>query len=458
MNRLMEIDRRWRGLLLRSVVLPLGDLAFGQRMMKRLRFLEQAQWWDPERLETARSAALRQLIQTAYDQVPFYRNLMLEKGLTPRDITTPEELRRMPIATKDLLRTGYPRLTTRNTGQRTYENRTSGSTGKNFIVLEDPATAGWHRASLMLAFEWSGWRIGEPQLQTGITYDRVGQKRLKDLLLGCYYVSAAALDDASLDRNLQTIEQHSIGSLWGYPSSIYLMALRAAKRGWNRPLKSVVTWGDNLYPGYRRAIETAFRTRVYDTYGCSEGIEVAAQCGYGSGYHTHALDVVVEYVDERGDPVAPGEPGNILLTRLHPGPMPLIRYQVGDIGIAGDQTPCPCGRGFDRMQSLEGRDTDAIVTPSGNRLIVHYFTGVMEHFTEIDSFQVRQESRESITLLVVPAGGFTPDTPKRIVAALQFRAPDLGIDVEVVRQIPIGPSGKRRFVISTVGRRQAGVR
>ena len=457
MNSLMEVDRRWRGLLLRSVVLPLGDVAFGQRMMQRLRFLEQAQWWDPERLETARSVALRQLIQTAYEQVPLYRNLMSQGGLTPRDITTPSELRRMPVATKDLLREGYPQAT-RKTGQKTYEKRTSGSTGKNFVVLEDPGTAGWHRASLMLAFEWSGWRIGEPQLQTGMTFDRGTQKRLKDLLLGCHYVSAAALDDASLDRNLQLIEQHSIRSLWGYPGSIYLMALRAAKRGWNRPLKSVVTWGDNLYPGYRRAIETAFRTQVYDTYGCAEGIEVAAQCGYGAGYHTHALDVIVEYVDERGDPVSQGQPGNILLTRLHAGPMPLIRYQVGDIGIAGDQSPCPCGRGFHRMQSVEGRDTDVIVTPSGNRLIVHYFTGVLEHFTEIDSFQVRQEGTESITLLVVPADGFTPDTPKRIVAALQFRAPDLSIDVEVVPEIPIGPSGKRRFVISTVGHGATAIR
>jgi phenylacetate-coenzyme A ligase PaaK-like adenylate-forming protein len=442
--------------LLRSILLPAGDIVFGQSMMRRLRFLEKMQWWNRERLEPLRNDLLREVIATAFNEVPFYRHLMEQAAVTPQDIREPEDLRRLPIVTKDLLRAGYPHETTRPTGQKTYEKRTSGSTGKNFVVLEDAATAGWYRASFMLALQWSGWQIGQPQLQTGMTFQRGLEKRLKDKLLGCYYVSAAALDDQSLDRSLEVLDRKSIDFIWGYPGSIHLLARRAVDCGWNRPIRSVVTWGDNLYQGYRRTIETAFRTRVFDTYGCAEGVQVAAQCGTGDHYHLHDLDTIVEFVDERGNPVPNDKPGLILLTRLHAGPMPLIRYQLGDVGIAGDLKPCPCGRGYRTMQSVQGRDTDIVVTPSGNRLIVHYFTGLLEHFSEIDSFQVRQDEVESITLLIVPTKAFGTDTTNRIKATLKgLNAPDLRIDVEVVNKIPVSPAGKRRFVVSTLARRDS---
>jgi phenylacetate-coenzyme A ligase PaaK-like adenylate-forming protein len=209
-----------------------------------------------------------------------------------------------------------------------------------------------------------------------------------------------------------------------------------------------VTWGDNLYHHYRKTIEDAFKTRVFDTYGCAEGMHVSAQCGAGGNYHVHTLDVIVEYLDDHGEPVSPSQPGNLILTRLYPGPMPLIRYKVGDVGIAGESHVCRCGRGYDVMQSIQGRDTDVVLTPSGNRLIVHFFTGILEYFEEIDSFQVVQEDPSSIILRVVPAGEFSNETRQRVIDALRRKGADLHIELELVKEIPLPPSGKRRFVIN----------
>src|SRR5262245_35845153 len=154
--------------LLRNAVLPVGDLAYKQKMMQRLRFLERAQWWDIARLHDHRDKSLAALMQVAYAEVPFYRNLMDQARLKPADITRPEDLRRLPIVTKDMLRAGYPHLTTRDTGLKTTEESSSGSTGKNFYVKEDLETAGWYRASFLLALGWAGWKFGEPHLQTGM--------------------------------------------------------------------------------------------------------------------------------------------------------------------------------------------------------------------------------------------------------------------------------------------------
>ena len=437
-----------RTLLLRNYLLPLGDRLFGQRMIARLKYLEKAQYWSREKILEQQAIALQQLIQVAYHEVPFYHNLMGNAGIKPKAIQSPDDLSKLPIVTKDMLREGYPEQTTRSTGQKTYQASTSGSTGKNFFVMEDAFTAGWYRASFMLTLEWAGWQIGEPHLQTGITPDRSFDRRLKDWLLGCHYVSAYIMDDRQIKKMFNIIKEKELNHVWGFPASLFYLAKYAKNRNWQRPLKSIVSWGDSLYPHYRQEIESIFQTPVFDTYGCAEGIQIAAQCEHGN-YHLHALDAVVEFLNDQGQPVPPGAVGNIVVTRLHPGPMPLIRYAIGDLGVPSAQVSCPCGRGFPLMESIQGRDADVITTPSGNRLIVHFFTGILEHFSEVDSFQVVQTSPDSIIVRLQPKNSLNEQILNQIRTALTEKgAAGLQINFEIVDEIPLPPTGKHRFVIN----------
>ena len=436
--------------LLRDYLLPVGDLFFGQRMMQRLKYLEKNQYLTSQQINAKQSLALQKLITVAYNEVPLYRNLMEARGIQPHHIQSAVDLPKIPIITKEMFRSAYPLGVTRKTGQKTYEAKTSGSTGENFVVLEDAYTAGWYRASFMLALEWSGWQIGEPHLQTGMTLTRSWDRRLKDRLLRCHYFSAYNLEDEHLDEILEEIEHHKLKYIWGYPGSLYYLAKQAQKVGWNQPLKAAVTWGDTLFPHYRNLIESVFKTKVYDTYGCAEGIQIAAQCEFGN-YHLHALDVVVEFLDDQAQPVKAGEIGNIVVTRLHPGPMPLIRYAIGDMGVPSNEESCPCGRGFPLMQSIQGRNAEIVTTPSGNRLIVHYFTGIMEHFSEVDSFQVVQTRTDQLIIKILPRSEPSEVLSSRIVSAIKQKgAEDLDILVEYVSEIPLPPTGKHRFVISQI--------
>jgi phenylacetate-CoA ligase len=444
-----------RSWVLRNLLLRPVDRALNQGMIRRLSFLEEAQWWDRDRINVWRNQQLQTLLKIAYQEVPFYRCLLDENRVKWEDIKTPAQLPRIPVVTKDMLGLQYPDRTTRSTGLKTYEACSSGSTGKNFRVREDSQTAGQYRASFMLALRWAGWQIGERHMQTGMTLDRSWDRRIKDSLLRCDYVSAYELDDHHLDAALALLDRKKIEHLWGYPGSLYFLAKRALQRGWNRPLRTLVTWGDNLFKHYRHTVEQAFGTRVFDTYGCAEGFQVAAQCGMDSNYHIHSLDVIAEFLDNDGFPVRAGELGNIVVTRLHPGPMPLIRYRVGDLGISRGDQECSCGRGFDLLASVQGRDTDVVVTPSGNRLIVHFFTGLLEGFQEIDCFQVLQEVIGSIVIRVVPSrpGSITSATEDRLIRVLrEHGANEINIVIEQVEEIATAPSGKRRFVISKVSR------
>jgi phenylacetate-CoA ligase len=447
--------RRSRAWLIRNLLLPSTDLVLGHPMMRRVRFLRQAQWWDVGRIRSVQCKLVQETIRTAYESTSFYRELMRGARLRPEDIRTPEDLRYIPAVTKQMLRDAYPHGVTRPVRQKCYETRTSGSTGTNFTVLEDANTAAWYRASFLLALEWAGWTVGEPHLQNGIAYPRSWQKRAKDFCVGCHYVSAYSLSDRDLDATLQILERKRIEHLWGYPGSLYTLARRAAQLGWNMPMKTVVTWGDILYPAYRRAIEAAFRATVRDTYGCGEGIQIAAQCGAEGGvYHRHDLDVIVDF-EAPASNWRGGEPAAVVLTRLHAGPMPLIRYRVGDLAVEGDRQPCTCGRGFSTLHSIQGRETDIITTPSGNRLIVHFFTGILEHFREIESFHAIQEEPGLLRVLIVPTGTLAPEGRRRIVDAIRNGgAGDMTIRLELVTEIPVPPSGKRRFVTSRVAAEQ----
>jgi phenylacetate-CoA ligase len=441
---------RFRGWLLQRFFVPSGSRILRDGLWERYGFLRNAQWWPREEIGAYQREALKRLVKVAYEEVPLYRDLFRSRGLRPGDFEDVEDLKLMPVVTKELLSENYPDRVSRMTSQRTYEARTSGSTGAALSVLKDGETTARHRASFLLALNWAGWVLGERHLQTGMTFPRGFVKRLKDLLFGCAYFSAFDLRERQLDRALLMLDGKKIRHLWGYPMSIRAIAERASSKGWNQPLKSVVVWGDKLDSGSRTLIENAFQCRVFDTYGCGEGFQIAAQCGCSGLYHTHDFDVVVEFADESGEPVQFGSHGELLVTRLHPGPMPFIRYRVGDLGIEGDQNQCPCGRELRTMTEVLGRSPDRVVTPDGNHLIVHFFTGIFEHVREILQFQVVQDEQDHLLIKIVPAAGYSDDVERFVVKRLKaIGAESMRIDFKIVKKIPLTESGKRRFVRRT---------
>ena len=101
------------------------------------------------------------------------------------------------------------------------------------------------------------------------------------------------------------------------------------------------------------------------------------------------------------------------------------------------------------LEDIQGRLTDVVVTPAGNRLIVHFFTGILEYFTEIDTFQVVQETADNLVLRILPTKTFSRETEAKVRTALVEKGlHGMKIDIEAVASIPLTPGGKRRFIIN----------
>ncbi|MDD2735984.1 MAG: AMP-binding protein [Desulfuromonadaceae bacterium] len=441
-----------RKLLLNSWFLKAADLLSRQQVMSYHSFFSQAQWWPREKQLSYQSDKLRNLLQVSVKEVSFYRNLYALHGIDVNLIKTVDDLHKLPIISKKDLKACYPDGCTRKTNWPVKEYFTSGSSGNPFATMVDNQTMSQARALMLLRANYSGWKQGDAVFQTGMSLQRGVVKKIKDLVFNTYYASAFDLSDARLDYYLDIIKQKNIKYLMGYPGSMFALANRAREVGLNLDISGVVTWGDNLFEHFRRCIEEQFHCRVTDTYGCGEGIQVAAQCPDGNNkYHIFMPHVIVEIVDDTGMLVPRGQLGNILLTCLEPGAMPLIRYNVGDVGRMCVVETCSCGRGYDILEKIEGRDSDIIHTPGGNKLIVHFFTGIFEYYPQIAKFRVHQSTIDELNIQIV----FQPNADENILEdirkeILEKGDKDLKINFDLLDDIAEGKNGKRRFVISDI--------
>jgi phenylacetate-CoA ligase len=199
----------------------------------------------------------------------------------------------------------------------------------------------------------------------------------------------------------------------------------------------------------RSTIEQCFRVPVYNRYGSREVGCVASECSRRSGLHLH-IDKIIEVLDlETGRPVF-DTPGRIVVTLLSNRALPLIRYDLGDIGILTHKR-CSCGVNTPVLEKVLGRSSDFILTPSGRLIHGEYFTHIFYGRRNIKQFQFVQESRIRYAVRIVANGELAVaelgDIRQEILAVLGSNA---DVRFEFQEHIPPLSSGKFRFTVSNV--------
>lgn len=433
--------------LLEHVALPVGDLLLRTEFMAELRRWRRIQHLPAAELDRLQRDGLRTLLAHASRAVPHYRDL----GVAPDDDPY-LWLRRFPILTKTDLREDGARLLTPGV-KHLVKVSSSGSSGVQSTLWCTPREISRAQAIQTLWWEWAGYRIGDTLLQTGITRDRGIAKRVKDRLLRTTYIPAFGLTDDEMAAVLGDPPQRGWRHFGGYASSLDAFARVAlARPEIEVGLDSAISWGDKLYPRHRRHLRDAFDAPVLDTYGAAEGFMIAAQRVAGSGdapYCVMSPHVVVELLDEHDEPVEPGELGRVVVTRLDAHTMPMIRFRLGDLAVApAEPAVIPGGPALPQLERIVGRETDVWVSPGGRTLTVHTFTGVMEHFEEIEQFSVIPHDN-SLTIEYLADGGFDPAVLDRAADALRDAVGErLTITWRRVEHVPDSPSGKPQIIRS----------
>lgn len=430
--------------LLERCLLPIGDALMGARYMANLRALRRCVKGGEQAIRAYRNEQLQAVLSAATARSPYYAQLGIAQRKDPE-----EWLRGFPVLEKATIRQEKDRLLTRPKAGL-IKNSTSGSTGVQTEVWVSKREQSAYRAAQTLWWEWAGYRIGYPILQTGLATSRSVEKRIKDFLFRTYYLFAFGLEQGQVNAALHWAAPKN-AVLGGYASSLYVLS-QMAEGATSTKFKTAISWGDKLFDHYRRNIERVFGCRVYETYGTGEGLMIAAQKDLPYMYIMEPC-VYLELLDEQGNPVQDGEIGQVVVTSLIHEAMPLIRYKPGDLAIRLPVGAYPPRRELclPLLQRVIGRETDIVRTPSGKRLIVHSFTGVLEYFPEIRQFCVVQENPEGVTIEYIPGEGFSEGVLEQVRERLALLIGEpFGLHFKAVAEIPPTPSGKPQIIISRI--------
>jgi len=437
----------------RSVIFPLAELSQGTHILKTLELLEDSQWRTPDEIRAFQESRLRELIQHSYTNVPYYRSTFDRLGLKPADINSVEDLQKLPVLSKDIIRRNFPdNMIASNIPRKGLTLcHSGGSTGEPLPYYQDRQAISWRFACLFRFWRWAGYELGKRWIRLDLIAHDTPAQKMMDALGRCKFFRLSRMNQDTLRLSVERIRKYRPELIRGYASQVFLLAkyLKDNNISDIKPV-SIITTGDMLFPHYRQLIEEQFHCAVFDNYG-GNSIVISSQCESGT-HHIAAENIVLEFVkDDRV--VRPGQLGAVLVTDLSNYGMPFIRFKIGDLA-SPCQEVCKCGRGLPIMSPVIGRDTDIVVTPDGNYLVAYFFGRIFESMMSVDQFQVVQEAEDEIEVKIVNNNKFSNQDARYIEDAIRQGAGEkLKIRLNFVKDIPVPRSGKIRLVISEIGKR-----
>lgn len=431
--------------LLEKVILPLGDKVNRSSFIDELNRWRKIQHLSEEKLKELQTQNLYKILSYCTKNVDFYKKLNLPYNNDPY-----QWVKSFPIIKKNIIKDNLNDFLT-EPKENLIKYASSGSSGIQGIIYMNKQEQSITRSLQVLWWEWAGFTIGQPILQTGITDKRSLIKSIKDKFLRTYYTAAFTHTEESIKEMLLNFKKTDNYFLGGYASSLYLFSQVAEKyRIDDIKFKSAICWGDKLFPHYRKAIEKQFHTKTFDTYGCTEGLMMAAQKDLPY-YYQMSPHVYMEIIDKYGNEVPDGEIGYVVVTRLDCYSMPLVRYYLGDMAIKLPRNEYPENRdlNFPLLKMIIGRDTDIVRTASGKFMVVHFFTGIFEFIPEVKQFRVIQKTLHEIEIEYIPESNFDNRILNEIRVKIQEHLKEeFPINFKKVDYIPATKSGKPQIIES----------
>lgn len=385
-------------------------------------------------------------------RVPHYREMFAELGLAAEDITSPSDLRHLPILDKETVRADPDAFLPDGPRPRLVPQSTGGTTGTpvRYWATLDAVRANYATYEARCR-RWAGVHLGQrlasfhgqpivPERQRGGPYWR------RNPAFHQRYFSVYHLNQDTMKDYIDELARFDPEVIAGYTSAVHRIAvglIEANQIGRVRP-SAVIVSSETLTAAMRRDIESAFGCRVTNAYSLGELVAFVSECDHGE-LHVSTEYGVVELVD--------GPLGTeIVATTLINEGMPLLRYRTGDLAVAADGGSSSCGRGLPVVREIIGRVDDAVRTPEGATVGPAPMSLAFQRVPHLRRTQVRQERVDELLVLIEVDREFSAGDEEFMVAELRKRlGPTIGLVVERVEALPRTSGGKERLVVSTLG-------
>jgi phenylacetate-CoA ligase len=442
--------------LRRNIFEPIQIGIANSNRLSYWKLLEKTQWLTKKQLEDIQWFRLQDLWSFLWQHNEYYRARFRNAGLDPGSLSTPEDIKRLPILckkdirenTKDLISHGFEI-------NSLLHFKTGGSTGKALDIFLTDECSEMRNACARRHDRWAGWNPGEaigavwgnPNLPKTIK-----EKLMNELVQPYIYLDTMALSDNSVRKFVYDWRLAKPSLLFGHAHSLYVLAKEMDKLGISGiDPAGIISTSMMLLPHERHFIEGIFGVKVTDRYGCEEVSLIGSECEYHNGMHLNIEHLVIEFVKDDGSYAAAGEQGNIVVTDLMNMAMPLVRYKVEDIGVP-IELKCRCGRGLPLMGNVTGRVADFLVKHDGTKVAgVSLIENTLTNLPGIDQLQIIQENYEYICLNVVPGKNYSSAAGKSLVDYfVNVFGKEVHVTLQLTGEIAPEQSGKYRFSICRI--------
>ena len=319
-----------------------------------------------EQILQIQNEKIKKQVRHVYEHVPYYKNLMDKKGVSPEDIQGVDDIKKLPFLTKDDLREAYPYgLLGTDLKNCVRIHSTSGTTGKRVVAFYTQNDIDmWDECCARAIVAAGGTKDDVVQVSYGFGLFTGGA----GLNGGSHKVGCLTLPMSSgnTDRQIQFMMDLGATILCCTPSYAAYIGESLAERGYkpeDNKLKAGIFGAEPWTEEMRRSIEKSLGIKAYDIYGLTEtsGPGVAYECEAQKGMHINEDHFYVEIINpDTGEVLPDGEKGELVFTSLDKEGFPLLRYRTKDICIL-NREKCPCGRTHVRMSKPLGRSDDMMI-------------------------------------------------------------------------------------------------
>ncbi len=387
---------------------------------------------------------LAEICRHAVRNVPFYQNLGLELQMPGAD-QVPVWLKQFPVINKKFI-TDRPieEFLAKNRPSKLSRHITSGSTGAFFQTYWDKSSEAQKISNNLAAYHFAGYRIAQRWLHLAKPMKKnKGVSAWAEKITGRQECNVSEND---LTEIVDRISRFKPRVLYGHVSTLKSLAWHVRENNCDLPSPDrIITSAEILSPPDRQFLENVFRAPVFHTYGSTELGTIGVECQCHTGFHLNPYAAWVEILNEHDRPVQKGEVGRLILTGLANKTMPLIRYDIGDMGSWAVQ-PCACGNQNPRLMNIEGRRIDLLYGVDGARISPFAFTmalkDVLPYFRE---YQFTQKSLTLASFDYVPRQAISGEIILKLRKIIRKQLGPIHVTISSVNSLNRG-SGKPRYI------------
>jgi phenylacetate-CoA ligase len=432
-----------------KLILPLADRAMGTEILRYTEMIQDMSTWSYDQITIWQNKRLKELINHVYRNTKFYRELFDQNDIIPSDIDTVADLKNFPVLSKDDILNSPEKFIPDNLSDIRYKHAaTGGSTGEPLQYYLDLRSYNYITAMRCYHFHKAGYRSGDKLLIIGSGNIVPNQKtslkyKLFYLLNRRYNVEAANLSDQIADGFLKLLANKNVQYIYGYASSIYLLARRAEKTKLKLPaLNTCFTTAEMLHDKYRETIETIFNCRVIDSYGAADGGISAYESEKGKYLCGYNAICEIEASTKRDGT------GDLLVTDLLNYATPFVRYCIKDrVSLLNSEIAQKFYNG-QVISKVWGRSSEFIVLENGH-ILNSVSIAMLFRLINARAFRIRKTGKLQLVCEIEKNEKFTPSEEDMIRNTFSKHAgEDCILKIEYVDKFDTLSSGKRNYFIT----------